>query len=113
MRLNKINALRIWDELFGKAKFAKDFHGNLMCRDGYGDKDFYIVRWGMRVYCGWNLHHILPLSCGGTNTKHNLICTNIYTNSVAKDKITYWIDDSLYQVQKVYGVKEYQIVKLK
>ena len=68
--------------------------------------------WGKIIYCGWNIHHILPLSCGGTNEKHNLICTNIYTNDEAEDKITYWIDDCLYQVQKVYGTREHQIVKL-
>ena len=51
-------------------------------------------------------------SCGGTNKKHNLICTNIYTNAEAEDKITYWIDDCLYQVQRIPGTREYQIVKL-
>ena len=30
----------------------------------------------------------------------NLICTNIATNDEAADKITFWIDDCLYQVKK-------------
>ena len=50
--------------------------------------------------CVWNIHHILPKTCGGTNAISNLICTNIATNDEAADKITFWIDDCLYQVKK-------------
>lgn len=35
-----------------------------------------------------------------TNAISNLICTNIATNDEAADKITFWIDDCLYQVKK-------------
>lgn len=52
------------------------------------------------------------IACGGTNEKQNLICTNIYTNDMAEDKITYWIDDCLYQVRRIYGTREHEIVKL-
>ena len=112
MKICRANALRLWEECFGNSQFAEDFHGNLMCRDGYGDDDFCVYRFGKQIYCGWNIHHILPLSCGGTNEKHNLICTNIYTNDEAEDKITYWIDDCLYQVKRVYGTSEHQIIKI-
>ena len=71
MKICKANALRLWEEYFGNSEFAEDFHGNLMCRDGYGDANFSIYRFGERIYCGWNIHHILPLSWGGTNEKHN------------------------------------------
>lgn len=101
MKICKTNALRLWEENYGNARFAEDFHGNLMCRDGYGDEEFCVNHWGELNYCGWNIHHILPLSCGGTYEKHNLICTNIYTNAEAEDKITYWINDCLYQVQRI------------
>jgi hypothetical protein len=112
MKICKENALRLWEKHFGNAQFAEDFHGNLMCREGYGNTDFCIYHCGEMIYCGWNIHHILPLSCGGTNEKYNLICTNIYTNEEAEDKITYWIDDCLYQVQRISGTRAYQIVKL-
>lgn len=112
MRICKANALRLWEDHFGDAQFAEDFHGNLMCREGYGNDKFCVYQCGKVIYCGWNIHHILPLSSGGTNEKHNLICTNIYTNAEAEDKITYWIDDCLYQVQRIAGTREYQIVKL-
>lgn len=92
--------------------YAADFHGNLMCRDAYGDDDYFIVRHGRKVYCGWNVHHILPVSCGGTDEATNLICTNIVTNGEVKDKITYKLDDCLYQVNRVQNSNLHKIVKL-
>ena len=112
MKINRKNALKLWYKCFGDNRFAEDFHGYLMCRDAYGNEDFFIKEDGERIYCGWNIHHILPVACGGTNEKCNLLCTNIATNEEAGDKITYWIDDCNYQVQKIYGTKEYEIVKL-
>lgn len=112
MKINKYNALKLWNEYFGNCMFAEDFHGNLMCRDGYGDLDFFCYRFGKKIYCGWNIHHILPVACGGTNAKANLICTNIATNYEADDKTTYWIDDCLYQVQRIDSTKKYGIFKI-
>ena len=112
MKINRTNALQLWEECFGDVEFAEDFHGNLMCRSAYGDADYFVRRRGRDIYCGWNLHHILPKNHGGTNAVENLICTNILTNESAADKITYWIDDSLYQVQRVFGSNAHQIVRL-
>lgn len=112
MRINKKTAMKIWEECFGNSQYANDFHGNFMCKDGYGNRDFYIYYYGKKVYCGWNIHHILPVSKGGTNRKDNLICTNIATNDEAEDKTTYWIDDCLYQVQKI-GTNIHEIVRLR
>lgn len=119
MRINRENALRLWDETFGNVRFAEDFHGNLMCRDAYSDPDFSVpwrfgglVRPDDRVYCGWNIHHVLPLAAGGTSAKSNLLCTNIATNDAAEDKITFWIDDCLYQVKRVPGEARHEIVRL-
>lgn len=100
MKINKKNALRLWEMCFGDVRFAEDFHGYLMCKDGYGNPDYYVYDHNERIYCGWNLHHILPKSLGGTNAIGNLICTNITTNDEAADRITFWIDDCLYQVQR-------------
>ena len=100
MRINKRNALQFWKENYGNAMYAKDFHGNLMYRDGYGNNEFYVMGWCGKIYCGWNLHHILPKACGGRSVIENLCCTNIATNEAAADKITFWIDDILYQVHR-------------
>jgi len=100
MKINRKNALKLWEKCFGSKLYAEDFHGYLMCRDGYGDPDYYIYSNGERIYCGWNIHHIMPKAWGGTNAQSNLLCTNIATNEEAGDRITFWIDDSLYQVQR-------------
>lgn len=112
MKINKSNALRLWEEMYGNKRFAEDFHGNLMCKDGYGNRNFYFYNYGQKIYCGWNIHHILPLACGGTNAKNNLVCTNIATNEEADDKITFWIDDALYQVKRIQGTKEHRIIRI-
>lgn len=112
MKINKKNALRLWFEQYGDVLYAEDFHGNYMCRDGYGDEDYFVSHHGKVIYCGWNIHHILPIACGGTNEKSNLLCVNIATNRMSANKITYWIDDTLYQVRKLDGSHQHEIVEL-
>lgn len=113
MKINKETALRLWMEHYGFASYARDFHGNLMCRDAYGETHrFYLGPRGERLDYSWNIHHILPVARGGSDEKHNLICTHTATNEAAGDKITYRIDDSLYQVRRIRGTREYEIVKL-
>lgn len=101
MKINRKNALKLWEKFFGNRRYVEDFHGYLMCRDGYGDPDYYVYYNGERIYCGWNIHHILPKTLGGTDAISNLICTNIATNEEAADRITFWIDECLYQVQRI------------
>lgn len=112
MKITRDNAMRLWFQGFGYADFAEDFDGGLMYRNAYGDEEYYIRQNGEKIYCGWNIHHILPVAHGGTNEVHNLICTNIITNDAAGDKITYWIDDNLYQVKKIPGTGKHEIVQL-
>lgn len=112
MKINRENALRLWEEYFGNVELAEDFHGNLMCKYAYSDKDYFVCRGGRKIYCGWNIHHILPKANGGTNVKSNLVCTNIDTNRQAEDKVTFWIDDCLYQVRRIPNTREYEIVEL-
>ena len=87
--------------MFGSSSYAEDFDGGLMYKYAYGDSEYYEYRNGHKVYCGWNIHHILPKACGGSNDISNLICTNIITNEIAGDKVSYWIGDRLYQVKKI------------
>ena len=58
MKINKYNALRFWEECYGNKQYAEDFHGNLMCKVGYGNKNFSVNYYGHKIYCGWNIHHI-------------------------------------------------------
>ncbi len=113
MKISRANAVRLWEKHYGNTKYAEDYHGYLMCREGYGDEDFFIIDAGERIYCGWNLHHVFPVALGGTNAVSNLVCTNIETNRLAGEKTTYWIDDRLYQVRRIFGERNYEIVRLK
>ena len=88
MKICKSNALRLWDAYYGNVRFAEDFHGNLMCRDGYGNANYCVIRWGRTVYCGWNIHHILPIACGGTNEKQNSLVRRFFPKGKSFDNIT-------------------------
>ena len=112
MKISRSNALRLWEQCYGDVKFAEDFHGYLMCRDAYGDDEYFVIDHGTRIYCGWNIHHVLPVALGGTNAVSNLVCINIATNEAAENKITFWIDDCLYQVKRIPGTRNHEIVEL-
>ena len=111
MSIKRKEAEKLWKESYGNRKFAKDFHGNYMWFDGYGNSEYYRYFGGEKIYCGWNIHHILPKSKGGKNNKGNLTCTNIITNTQIADKTTYWLDDKKYQIKKERDVYEiYEII---
>ena len=111
MKINKENAMRLWDEYYGNRWYAEDFHGNLMFKNAYGKQNcVWMTPFGL-IWCGWNLHHVLPKKCGGTNAKGNLICTAISTNDAAYDKIAFWIDNCLYQVRRYEGGHRIERIK--
>jgi len=113
MRINRKNAMRLWLRACGDREYAEDFDGGLMCREAYGDPNYYEFRGGQKIYCGWNVHHILPKACGGSDAVENLMCTNIITNELAGDKVSFCIDGHLYQVRKVKYSHRHQIVLVK
>ena len=41
MKINKKNALKLWERYYGDARFAEAFHGFLMCRVCYCIPDFF------------------------------------------------------------------------
>lgn len=128
MKISKATALWLWGERYGNRLWAEDFDGGLMYRDVYNDRGAWAVRtssnqyalstqWcfvsdNQKIYCGWNLHHILPKANGGTNAKDNLICTNMITNDEAEDKTTFWINDRHYQIQRNKQTRLREIVWL-
>ena len=113
MKINRTTAYKVWGYYFGNAQYAEDFHKNYMRKEAFGKRNYYEVINGRRVYCGWNLHHILPKACGGTNKFENLLCTNFVTNDLAEDKITFSIDDCFYQVRRIIGTRDHKIIRLK
>ena len=112
MKISKKNAYELWEMMFGNETYAEDFDGGLMYKYAYGNPEYYEYRGGKKVYCGWNIHHILPKACGGTNSIDNLTCTNIITNEQAGDKVSYWIEGRFYQVQKIKGRRAYEVVRM-
>ena len=48
MKISKYNALRFWEECYGSKQYAEDFHGNLMCKDGYGNNNFSVNYYGQK-----------------------------------------------------------------
>jgi hypothetical protein len=91
MKINKNNALKIWERDYGNAITVKDFSGNIMNKKDYGKPN---------NKHGWNIHHVKPKSLGGTNEKNNLVCTNIITNIAAGNKTTYKINSKIYQIKR-------------
>lgn len=113
MKINKRRARALWFERYGDELLAEDFDGVIMHRDAYGVVNAVTYINGEEIYCGWNIHHILPINKGGSNAKHNLECTNIITNELAGDKTTFRIDDKIYQVKKVKGTNIYKIYPIR
>ena len=69
MKITRNNAMALWEGTYGNRSYAEDFDGGLMRKDAYGDAEYYEIRHGRKVYCGWNIHHILPKACGGDDSK--------------------------------------------
>ena len=113
MKINRETAYKVWESKYGYVDYANDFHGNYMCKKAFGKRNYYEIIGGRKVYCGWNIHHILPKACGGTNRFTNLTCTNIITNDLAEDKITFAIDDNIYQVRRIIGTRDHKLVRIR
>ena len=113
MKICRKTAMRIWEEHYSDSTLATDFHGNIMAKEGFGNPKYICSLSGFKFYAGWNIHHILPVAHGGSNEKHNLICTSIATNDAAANKTTYTIDNVLYQVRRIPETNKHKIVKIK
>lgn len=71
MDITHETAMKLWKEQFGKATRAKDRKGREMDKCAYGDYN--------SAY-GWNIHHRIPKSKGGTNAVENLEIVHIDTH---------------------------------
>ena len=76
MQINKKNALAFWKDVYGTEQKVRDFAGREMAMGAYGQK-------GSRY--AWNIDHIVPKACGGTNDTHNLQCCHVDTNTEKAD----------------------------
>jgi hypothetical protein len=83
---------KFWENEFGNNEVGYDFAGYEIRKGSYGQA-------GSEY--GWNIDHILPRSMGGTDHYYNLQITHISTNSERGNRMSFWIDGSLYQVKKI------------
>lgn len=107
---------QFWQKEFGNRTTAIDFAGREIHKDAFGTNSRY----------SWDVDHIRPLSCDGTNTQDNMQIVHMLTNDEKGDNYpTFRIDKTLYQVKKKknaspsewangydYSDKKYCIVKL-
>lgn len=58
-------AMKLWKDCFGDEKFASDCFGTWMCRDGWGNDEYFTKRPGgdgKEHDYSWNVDHIRPKS---------------------------------------------------
>ncbi len=99
MKINKENALKLWEKRYGQQTRLSDFADYLMDKSAYNNPN---------SEYGWNLHHKQPIAKGGSDDELNLEITSIYVNSEISDRTSFVIDDVEYEVQRVqkpeYGI---------
>jgi|SRR5690554_2715616 len=105
MEINKTNAMKLWNERYGKqTQKTSDFSGRIMTKGQYGHTN---------SKTGWTIDHRQPLSKGGSNAKCNLEIVNHETNAEKANDITFTANGKQFQVQKDSGNGCYKIVELK
>ena len=111
MKINTKHALELWQNLFGDKEYAKDFSGALICRCKYNERNATVpfqFNDGQEIHkidvcVGWNIHHILPISKGGTNDDENLAIINITTHDIIKDDTSFVINGTAYEIRRKKG----------
>jgi hypothetical protein len=70
MELNRKNAMKAWEDQFGKLVQAVDFAGRKIQKGAYEQKtsDF-----------GWMLTYLVPKNAGGSAKPENIICVHVKT----------------------------------
>jgi len=101
MKINKENALGLWEERYGNAVYAVDFTGRHIYKGDYNSRQQEKGKDGVVRNYGWNLHHILPQDLGGNDDKQNLEIVNIITNDEAGNKTSFVANDVEYQVKRI------------
>ncbi|MDR1469359.1 MAG: HNH endonuclease [Spirochaetaceae bacterium] len=69
--LDHENAMKLWNQVYGKAMEARDCKGRLMYKAAYGQQ-------GSEF--GWDVHHKIPQSEGGTDAFDNLQIVHMKTH---------------------------------
>lgn len=101
MKINKENALSLWEKRYGGMVNVVDFTGRPIYKDDYNSRQQRNGKDGVIRNYGWNLHHILPQALGGNDDEQNLEIVNIITNDEIGDKTSYVVDGVDYQIKRI------------
>jgi len=95
MEINRKNAMKIWEDQFGKIVQAVDFAGRKIQKGAYDQKtsDF-----------GWALAYIVPKTEGGAANPENMICVHVKTaEEKGDDYPVFSANDKKYSIKKDNG----------
>ena len=92
MELNRKNAMKAWEDQFGKTVQAIDFAGRKIQKGAYEQKtsDY-----------GWTLTYVVPKAEGGKFIPENIICVHVKTAEEKGDAYPMFTAN-----EKKYGVKD-------
>ena len=92
MELNRKNAMKAWEDQFGKIVQTADFAGRKIQKGAYEQKtsDY-----------GWTLTYVVPKTEGGKFTPENIICVHVKTAEEKGDSYPMFTAN-----EKKYGVKD-------
>jgi CRISPR/Cas system Type II protein with McrA/HNH and RuvC-like nuclease domain len=118
--MDKKHAFKIWDTIFGREEYGKDFAGTPICKNHYNDRQattLYKHDDGKKTHelnypTGWNIHHVLPLSKGGADSIENLVIVNIRNHDLIGDKTSFVIDGNECQVLRGKGDRKSHLIKV-
>lgn len=103
MKLNHENAMKLWNERYGKANKVIDFAGREIDKGSYGNRNSRF---------GWNLDHIVPQSNGGNDSESNLLICHILTNDEKSNHFpTFKANNKNFEIVKVDEVYEIREIK--
>ena len=88
MQMDRKNALRVWEAVYGKVVEATDFSGRKINKSAYEQRNSKF---------GWVVTHLLPKSEGGKDTPDNLLCLHSETAMEKGDKFPFFtVNDKKY-----------------
>ena len=114
MEINRKNALRFWETVYGSELLVSDCFGTLIYKEDYGDYTTERLYEGKKYNFGWTIDHILPIKLGGTDDNNNLEIMHWKNNQEKGDHNTFVINNIRYAIyrckQTVDGYRGYGII---
>ncbi len=93
MIIDRKNALKLWENAYGKVVEALDFSGRKINKSAYGQKN---------SKYGWTVTLLLPKSEGGKEQETNFICAHIDTAEEKGDNFPFFVAcDKKYEIKIV------------